>query len=584
MNESPFFANLALQVFAAEQLAFHFFVKLGWLSAFFIFVFNLKPESRLRSWFWILGSASLISPVLFFGTNWVLAYFDFRPVPIPVSDALVWFGLWVGGAALAFFWLRFITPRINAVLVRFKKTTVLERNRKSDVREIANFLPQAATDFDPVKFISHKKGIFLGLDESRKPVYITFQNGTSVPHIQVVGTTGAGKGVSLCLMAAQFMERGESVFYCDPKNDEWAPHVLRYAAQRAGKPFHFVNLNRPNGAQFNPFSGATEEEVFELFQAGFGLTEKGDASDFYGIADRREAQATAKLMASQNLNIAQAYTARREVLHDQKTGAEKFAGRLRELAETLSINAIFGGVDLTKVIEEGGCVYFVGSLRNDIIKTVQRFLLVRLIQLAERRDRIAGGLRPVCIVLDEVKYHLSRPALEGLGAARDKGVHLVLAHQSLGDLRDCSKDLNPDAVVDAVVENCRIKICYRVMNPATAEWLAAMSGAIQVDDETRKIQKNIAQAETVMGERSIRQAERFYIDVNMLLNLPPSISVVYGDGLPKFVSIRPLKVSKTPEAVQVDIVAGTSTSDSAEAIRIDKLPMLCEAAKAIALN
>ena len=265
--------------------------------------------------------------------------------------------------------------------------------------------------------------------------------------------------------------------------------------------------------------------------------------------------------------------------------AEKFAGRLRELAETPSINAISGGVDLARVIGQGGCVYFVGSMRNDIIKTVQRFLLVRLIQLAERRDRIAGGLRPVCIVLDEVKYHLSRPALEGLGAARDKGVHLVLAHQSLGDLRDCSKDLNPDAVVDAVVENCRIKICYRVMNPATAEWLAAMSGAIQVDDETRKIEKNIAQAETVMGERAIRQAERYYIDVNMLLNLPPSVSVVYGDGLPKFVSIRPLKVGKTPEAVKIGIVDGAAAPSGVDAIEIgDAQPQERYEARAIALE
>ncbi len=169
------------------------------------------------------------------------------------------------------------------------------------------------------------------------------------------------------------------------------PHVLHHAAQRAGKPFHLVNLNRPNGAQFNPFSGATAEEIFELFQAGFGLTEKGDASDFYGIADRREAQATAKLMAAQNLNIAQAYAARREVLHDPKTRAEKFAGRLRELAETPSINAISGGVDLAQVIEEGGCVVFRGFDAQRHHQTVQRFLLVRLIQLAERRDRIAGA-------------------------------------------------------------------------------------------------------------------------------------------------------------------------------------------------
>ncbi len=93
MNESPFFANLALQAFDAEQLAFHFFVKLGWLSAFFVFLFNLKSESRLRSWFWMFGGVSLIPPALFYATNWVLAWLEFRPMPIPVADALVWFGL-----------------------------------------------------------------------------------------------------------------------------------------------------------------------------------------------------------------------------------------------------------------------------------------------------------------------------------------------------------------------------------------------------------------------------------------------------------------------------------------------------------
>jgi hypothetical protein len=41
-------------------------------------------------------------------------------------------------------------------------------------------------------------------------------------------------------------------------------------------------------------------------------------------------------------------------------------------------------------------------------------LLVRLIQLAEARDRMSGNLRQVCIVLDELKYHLSRIALEAL--------------------------------------------------------------------------------------------------------------------------------------------------------------------------
>lgn len=554
-----------------EQMVLGYSVWLGALSAFLVFAFNLKPDSKFHRICWMLAALSVFSPTLHFAAKLFFAFETGGEIQllIPIMEGKRWATLWLGSFALAALWLRYGSPRLNATLAKIKKTSRLERNHKTDVREIHKFLPEAALEFDPLKHVDLNQGIFLGLDEDEKPIYLKFGSSTSAPHIQVVGTTGAGKGVSLGVMAAQFLERGEAVFFCDPKNDEWAPHVLYAAAQRTGKPFYFLNLNRPNGSQFNPFAGATEEEAFELFQAAFALTDKGDASDFYAIADRREAGITAKLMAEKNLNIAQAYAARREVLQDPSTGAEKFAGRLREMAETPSINAAQGaGVDLAKVIEEGGCVYVVGSMRNDIVKTVQRIILVRLIQLAERRDRMAGNLRPVCIVLDEVKYHLSRPALEGLGAARDKGVHLVLAHQSIGDLRDCPKDLNPDAVVDAVVENCRIKICYRLLNPVTAEWLAAMSGTIQADDETRKVRRNIAQSETVLPERSIKQTERFFIDVNMLLNLPNAVGVVYGDGLPKFASIRPIKVEKDASSVTVKTVVGASAPSAKDAIAL----------------
>ena len=564
--------SIIVSIYEWEQIAFQISIFMGVLSAFFVFAFNLKPESRAHRLYWILAGTSLLAPAMYFAMNWFLsrATAGTFQVPLPVASLTIWAGCLVGGVVFAAMWLRHMPQGLNTTLDKIKKTTTLERNHKTDVRTIGDFLPAAAIAFDPLKHVDLAKGIFLGLDENEKPVFIDMGSGASAPHIQVVGTTGAGKGVSLGVLAAQFLERGEAVFFCDPKNDEWAPHVLFAAAQRTGKPFHFINLNRPSGPQFNPFAGATEEEAFELFQAGFSLTEKGDASDFYGIADRREAGLTAKLMAEKHLNIAQAYAARREILQDKETGAEKFAGRLREMAETPSINATSGGgVDLERVIAEGGCVYVVGSMRNDIVKTVQRILLVRLIQLAERRDRIAGGLRPVCIVLDEVKYHLSRPALEGLGAARDKGVHVVLAHQSIGDLRDCPKDLNPDAVVDAIVENCRIKLCYRLLNPVTAEWLAAMSGTIQADDETRKVRRNIAQSETVLPERSIKQSERFFVDVNMLMNLPKSVGVMYGDGLAKFVSIQPLSVRKDRAAVTVKIVPGVKAPSARDAIALD---------------
>lgn len=456
--------------------------------------------------------------------------------------------------------LRFGSPLLNKARSDLTKTTALERNKKIDVRDVDKYFEKIKeTTFDPRDFIDPKRGIFLGLDECKRPVYVDFKGGTAAPHVEVVGTTGAGKGVSLGVMASQFLARGEAVFFCDPKNDEWAPHVLHDAARRAGVPFYYIDLNTPNGPQINIFEGAKKEEVFELFVSAFSLTEKGSIADFYSIADRRVASTAAEELARGGT----AATLYQRSGAEFREEAEKFAGKLRELAATPSINADGGGVDFAKIVAGGGCAYIVGSMRNDIIKTIQRMLLVRFIQLAEGRDRIAGPLRPVCIVLDELKYHISRPALESLGAARDKGVHLVLAHQSLGDLKDCPADINPDAVVDAVVENCRIKLAYQVQSPVTAEWLSEMSGKVLVDNETRRTSTNLALAETVAAERSIRQDESCLVPTNFLLKAPPQVAVLYGSGLAKLVKILPLQVEKSRAAITPVIVAAPAAAAAA---------------------
>lgn len=561
----------SLNHFALAALLYvaHAFPLVGFLSAFIVFRINRSTADKQNPTFRGKLFAFLSIPAIL-----ILAAHILLPVvsklelgtaiTASISDMLWFAGTFVLGIISAIALLRSGVQLLERTKGKLTQTNALERNKKTDVREIQKHVPDAALTFDPIKFMDKSKGVFLGLDEKKQPTYIEFGGGTSAPHVQVIGTTGAGKGVSLGVMASQFLERGEAVFFCDPKNDEWAPSVMHAAAKRTGKPYHFINLNRPAGAQFNLFEGTTADEAFELFQSGFSLTAKGDISDFHGIADRRAAINTARLMADQHLTIAEAYQAQ----EDSWPLAAGFYGKMQEMADTPSVNAKSGGVSLAKVINEGGCVYIVGSMRNDIVKTAQRILLVRLIQLAERRDRMAGELRKICIVLDEVKYHLSRPALEGLGAARDKGVHLVLAHQSLGDLRDCTKDLNPDAVVDAVVENCRVKICYKVQSPVTAEWLAQMSGTILVDDESRNVERNLALSEKVDDKRTIRQADRYFIDENMLLNLPPQVSILYGAGLPKFVSIQPLKVHKSAEAVRIHEVDGALLQTANQALDV----------------
>ncbi|MDP2152209.1 MAG: TraM recognition domain-containing protein [Methylotenera sp.] len=179
-----------------------------------------------------------------------------------------------------------------------------------------------------------------------------------------------------------------------------------------------------------------------------------------------------------------------------------------------------------------------------------------MIQLCERRDRTQGKPRPVCAVLDEAKYHISKPFLESLGAARDKGLHVVLAHQSQADLLDCPADLNGQAVLGAVMENCSLKLVYRVEDPKTAEWLARKSGRIQVDDEVRRVSKNAALSEVVDNERQIRQTERFLVDENMILNLHKSQAVVFGNGLPHFITTSPIPTTKSPENLKTQAFKG----------------------------
>lgn len=49
----------------------------------------------------------------------------------------------------------------------------------------------------------------------------------------------------------------------DPKNDEWAPHLIRKACEDAGKPFYLIDLNRPE-YQLNLIDGITAEHLEEL--------------------------------------------------------------------------------------------------------------------------------------------------------------------------------------------------------------------------------------------------------------------------------------------------------------------------------
>ena len=479
------------------------------------------------------------------------------------------FPLFFIGIAIHFICRRELAPLINASKQKMTKKTKMARDERTDVRTVKTFLPETV-EYDPEDYIDLKKGVFIGLDREHNPQYIPLSD-IQKQHADIIGTTGAGKGVASGLILFQLILANEGVFVMDPKNDEWAPHLMKYACEKAGKPFYLIDLNK-KAPQLDLLAGCTPEQIEELMVAGFSFAEKGDIADFYRIDDRKAAR-EAPLKASENDRLSFQNLFNSIYVEGLKDTIKAFYGKLEEISLVESVNAI-GGMRLQDVFNDGGCCYIIGSMRNSKILITQKMILIRLFQIAETRDRINTKPRPIAIFLDELKYHISKPAMEGLGAARDKGVHMFLAHQSIADLKDCPADLNGDAVVGAVVENTKFKLVYRLQDPDTATWVSEMSGIILVDDETRYIESNKALSEVVDSKRNIRLAERQFVDTNMLLNLPDFVSYVFTTkDNPKPSLISPIKVKKQTLVTFDEVMANRLVSESVDSeIEIQEPP------------
>ena len=419
-----------------------------------------------------------------------------------------------------------------------------QRARRTDIRTVAETLPGSLDrPYLPVKYFNVKRGIFMGLDVMKHPVYLEWGNWCAA-HVQIMGTTGSGKSVAAGGFLYQAILNGESVIAMDPKNDRHLQHVLAQAAAKKGVRYLFFDL-QAELAQWNPFMNKSAMEIEDLLAAGLGLADKGTDADFYRIEDRRVSGQFAKFCVDRPGALHEHVTAFYVQHLNLVDVAKKFFADLEELATTPCVQAQ-QGFNLQQLLAEGVVIYVKGSTRNPRVLKIQRIFLLACMQAIEVRS--LNDARSVSIFLDEFKYQLSRPALAALGTIRDKNAHVLIAHQSLGDLSDCDGDLNPEAVKGAVMENCSVRLVYRVQDPDTARWLAEKSGTILVDDEIREVKRNFGFTEMSSPERTLRQAERAYIDVNQWLSLPRRCAVLMGPDLAQFVYTSPIPVKPSATA------------------------------------
>lgn len=477
------------------------------VSAMSTWLIQLLLTGLQPTWRYVVGGA--VAVVIFGGVFALLAQFRL-PAPGVLAGYCLgqFFGWWAA--------------------VGYRRTS----QRLTDARTVRTQL-SFARPFKPERHFDLKRGVFMGLGPDGRPVHIPLSDARK--HLQLLGETRNGKTVAATVLLAQCALLQETVLVLDPKADKHAPRVLKAAADRAGVPFVYIDLRPDQPPQFSPLSGASPSEVEELLVSCFDLASKGTDADVYRVEDRAAARKLARTGATSFAEMVAI-----GINDESITDARKFWEDLQELAAHPVIQTREGW-RLDDWIGRPAVVYIAGSTRHDNTVRLQKLVLLRLLQLIDRHGA-ADDANWSALFIDEFKYLLSPGALRALGTIGDRNCHLLIAHQSLGDLRDAA-GLDSDAVYGAVVVNTGLKLFYKTNDPDTATWGAQLSG--QIPTFTESISKSPASA----SPGAYQERTRPLIDENMLLALPPLTGMLYGSGVARLMCVHYLPKAEEPPTV-----------------------------------
>lgn len=443
----------------------------------------------------------------------------------------------------------FVAGSVLGLWLSHKRSNSPIRGCAADVMNDAGKMQMLAAPFDPGPFIQKARRaghdeIFMGLAQSRKPVLFPRAK-LDKNHVEILGESGVGKSSLAGVLLSQFVAAGESVIVMDPKADRMLPGVLARASREYEFSVTYIDLRFGRPPQLNPFLNARRDQVEELLQVALELGKTGSgAVDFYRGNDREATGYMAEAFADGEASMPELLENSAE--DERVTQNENLWREFRQIARVPAFNVRHGqgGHDLEELIQRGGVIYVTGSTTRLEVQAAQKLLLQRVMQILDER---LDQSQPVAIFLDELKYILSPAALRAAGTIRDRNVHLIFAHQSIGDLSDCP-GLDPKAVRGAIWGNSGIKIAYKMLDAETARELSLISGDRAVlEARTTEHDNDVSVAQSI-GQAS-------HMPPHIFTHLPKptgeeaSVGVVIGDGPAYFLSTRWLPAGPAPEPI-----------------------------------
>ena len=490
---------------------------MGYLVAAGGLSYNLPQLFKLKSETGYIVRAGIMSLASFA----IIPAAMILPESYPMALKLAaWGCCFMGGIIFTTYGARKLQARFSLLFSRFTIKSSVRRGAKTDIRYMAEELP-AIPNYNPLKYVNLKKGLFIGLDENVKPIYLQNTDDWYKRHFLIVGATRSGKGVAMQYLGVQSLMLGETVVFLDPKGDKYMPHIFKAQCDKMGVPYTYIDLTQDT-PQINLIADFSARDLKNCLVESFSQREMGSESDVYRKNEQEFLENLANFIVEQN--SAKSLT---ELCcdYDLSRYADKYKSSvsdLNKLCNIASINAA-NGKSLSELVAGGGCVYIVGDLLDETMKKIQRFIFCRVVQLARNysnaADRSGAKEQNITVFADELVAHISRFVAESYTVSLGWGLKIVSAIQDLKLLRGAPTDLDPEFLKGAIFGNSQNKLFYRADDIDTADYLSDMTGKIQIEEEQKIVTRNSLNSEKLDKQTRLTQSERNYFDRNMILNL-----------------------------------------------------------------
>lgn len=349
-------------------------------------------------------------------------------------------------------------------------------------------------------------------------------------HVHIVGASGTGKSKLMESMIRQDILAGRGVCLIDP-HGTLADAIVQFCASRHLQGARRIHVIEPADSAwsvgFNPLrlDGVTEvaARVDAMVRAcaqvwggedttSTPLLKKCLRAVFYALAIREQT-----LVEAVELINSTDPRATRRLLTDnlpdyvfdslwrdfnglsRREFAEQFASTNNRLIEFLSspiVRRIVGqrehALDLKQVMDNGEILIVNlaprSSLSSDNARLLGTLLTSELFLLALARDSDLARRRPFYLYIDECYDYLTSDIERMLDQTRKFGLHLVLAHQRLGQLRDRS-----EAIYNGVMGGGQTKIVFGGLEDDDAEIMARqiMRGSFNLERPKHVLDKPV---------------------------------------------------------------------------------------------